>query len=157
MRGLRTAVNDTQQRFSDRVGVVVRTVARWELEKPPSQPAILFRVAEVSRVAGREDLAPVFDRATLESFIAGVIKQSEEFPAFRPILHAAILLDSASGMTDGAVARRNGVNRHTVALCARKFLQFGLEAALGELPRPGKSRRIPDDAIAWVLHCACQK
>jgi hypothetical protein len=23
--------------------------------------------------------------------------------------------------------------------------------------RPGKSRRIPDDAIAWVLHCACQK
>jgi transposase len=49
------------------------------------------------------------------------------------------------------------VNRHTVALCARKFIQFGLEAALGELPRPGKSRRIPDDAIAWVLQCACQK
>jgi transposase len=44
-----------------------------------------------------------------------------------------------------------------VALCARKFLQFGLEAALGELPRPGKSRRIPDDAIAWVLSYACKK
>jgi transposase len=75
----------------------------------------------------------------------------------REILHAAILLDSASGMSDGAVARCNGVNRHTVALCARKFVRFGLEAALGELPRPGKSRCIPDDAIAWVLHCACQK
>lgn len=75
----------------------------------------------------------------------------------REILHAAILLDSASGMSDGAVARRTGVNRHTVALCVRKFLQFGLEAALGELPRPGKSRRIPDDAIAWVQHCACEK
>jgi len=75
----------------------------------------------------------------------------------REILHAAILLDSASGMSDGAVARRTGVNRHTVALCVRKFLQFGLEAALGELPRPGKSRRIPDDALAWVQHCACQK
>jgi transposase len=72
-------------------------------------------------------------------------------------LHAGILLDLADGMSDGAVARNNGVNRHTVALCARKFLQFGLEAALGELPRPGKSRRIPDDAIAWVLHIACQK
>ncbi len=84
VRELRTAVNDTQQRFSDRVGVVVRTVARWELEKPPSQPAILFRLAEVSRIAGREDLARVFDRATLESFIAGIIKQSEEFPASRP-------------------------------------------------------------------------
>jgi transposase len=75
----------------------------------------------------------------------------------RETLHAGILLDLASGKSDGAVARINGVNRHTVALCARKFLQFGLEAALGELPRPGKSRRIPDDAIAWVLHCACEK
>jgi transposase len=75
----------------------------------------------------------------------------------RETLHAGILLDLARGESDGAVARINGVNRHTVALCARKFLQFGLDAALGELPRPGKSRRIPDDAIAWVLHCACQK
>lgn len=75
----------------------------------------------------------------------------------RKILHGAILLDSASGMSDGAVARKSGVNRHTVALCIRKFLQFGLEAALGELPRPGKSRRIPDDAIAWVQHCTCEK
>jgi transposase len=75
----------------------------------------------------------------------------------RKILHAAILLDSASGMSDGAVARSTGVNRHTVALCVRKFLQFGLNAALGELPRPGKSRRILDDALAWVQHCACEK
>ena len=75
----------------------------------------------------------------------------------RETLHAGILLDLAGGMSDGAAARSNDVNRHTVALCARKFLQFGLEAALGELPRPGKSRRIADDAIAWVLHLACQK
>ena len=75
----------------------------------------------------------------------------------REALHAGILLDLAGGMSDGGGARSNGVNRHTVALCARKFLQFGLEGALGELPRPGKSRRIPDDAIAWVLHCACEK
>src|ERR1022692_1514576 len=51
----------------------------------------------------------------------------------RGVQHAAILLDAAAGMSDGAVARRNAVNRHTVALCVRKFLQFGLEAALGEL------------------------
>ena len=75
----------------------------------------------------------------------------------RQVLHAAILLDCAKGMSDNAVAITNGVNRHTVALCVRKFLQFGIDAALGELPRPGKSRRIPDDAIAWVLHCSCQK
>ena len=75
----------------------------------------------------------------------------------RQVLHAAILLDSAKGMSDNAVAAANSVNRHTVALCIRKFLQFGIDSALGDLPRPGKSRRIPDDALAWVLHCACQK
>ena len=75
----------------------------------------------------------------------------------RQVLHAAILLDSASGKSDSAVAVANGVNRHTVALCVEKFQQFGLAAALGELPRPGQSRRIPDDALAWVRHCACQK
>jgi len=75
----------------------------------------------------------------------------------RRVLHASILLDCASGRSDSAIGVANSVNRHTVALCVRKFLQFGLEAALGELPRPGKSRRIPDDAIAWVLHYACQK
>jgi transposase len=91
------------------------------------------------------------EKAKLESFRRS--RSGEK----REILHAAILLDSASGMSDGAVARKSGVNRHTVALCVRKFLQFGLEAALGELPRPGKSRRIPDDAIAWVQHCACEK
>src|SRR6195256_681672 len=75
----------------------------------------------------------------------------------RQVLHAAILLEAANGVSDNAVAVANGVNRHTVALCVRKFLQFGLEAALGELPRPGQSRRIPDDALAWVQHCACEK
>jgi len=75
----------------------------------------------------------------------------------RRSLHAAILLDCANGMSDNAIGLANHVNRHTVALCVRKFLQFGLEAALGELPRPGQNRRIPDDAIAWVRHCACQK
>ena len=66
----------------------------------------------------------------------------------RQVLHAGILLDCANGMSDNANALANGVNRHTVALCARKFLQFGIDAALGDLPRPGKGRRIPDDAIA---------
>ncbi len=73
------------------------------------------------------------------------------------VLRAAILLDSASGNSDSAVAAANGVHRHTVALCARKFLQFGLEVALGELPRPGQARRITDEAMVWVRNLACQK
>lgn len=75
----------------------------------------------------------------------------------RRTLRAAILLDSLSGQSDETIARQHHVSRGTVVLCIRKCLEFGLEAALEELPRPGKPRQLPDDAIAWVLHCACQK
>ena len=75
----------------------------------------------------------------------------------RRTLRAAFLLDSRSGQSDEAIARHHHVSRSTVVTCIQKFLQFGLEAALGELPRSGKPRQLPDDAIAWVQHCACQK
>ena len=70
---------------------------------------------------------------------------------------AAFLLDSASGQSDEAIARRYHVSRSTVVLCIQKFLQYGVDAALGELPRSGKPRQFSDDAVAWVQHCACQK
>lgn len=91
------------------------------------------------------------DREKLESLRRS---RSEEK---RRVVHAAILLDCANGMNDSAIAAANRVNRHSVALCVNKFLKFGIEAALGDLPRPGKARYISDDAFAWVLHCACQK
>ena len=75
----------------------------------------------------------------------------------RRTLRASFLLDSRSGQSDEAIARHHHVSRSTVVTCIQKFLQFGLEAALGELPRSGKPRQLPDDAIAWVQHCACQK
>jgi transposase len=75
----------------------------------------------------------------------------------RRTLRAAILLDSRSGRSDETIARRHHVSRGTVVLCIGKCLEFGLDAALSELPRPGKPRQLPDDAIAWVLNCACQK
>src|SRR4029453_5133530 len=75
----------------------------------------------------------------------------------RRTLRAAFLLDSLSGKSDEAIARHHHVSRSTVVLCLQKFLQFGLDAALGELPRSGKPRRLPDDAIAWGQRSACQK
>ncbi len=106
-------------------------------------PAIRHEATTVESVSGRSG----------ETGRPPAIRSAEK----RQVLHAASLLECANGRSDNAVAVANGVNRHTVALCIRKFLQFGIDAALGELPRPGKSRRISDDALAWVLHCACQK
>jgi len=76
----------------------------------------------------------------------------------RRTIRAGILLDAVSGkMSDQSIARAHGMNRNTVVLCVNKCLRFGWEAALGELPRTGRPRRLSDDATAWVLHCACQK
>ena len=75
----------------------------------------------------------------------------------RRTVRAAILLDAADGMADKANAAARQVNRNTVVLCVRKYLGFGLEAALGELPRSGKPRQISDEAIVWIQNLACQK
>ena len=75
----------------------------------------------------------------------------------RKVLRASILLDSLEGLSDQAVADKNGVNRNTVVLCISKCLQFGLEAALNDFQRPGKPAQLTDDAKAWVLQLACQK
>ena len=75
----------------------------------------------------------------------------------RRTVRAAILLDSLAGHSDETIARQHQISRGTVVLCVRKCLEFGLDAALAELPRSGKPRQLPDDAIAWVQNCACQK
>jgi len=75
----------------------------------------------------------------------------------RRALRAAILLGSLSGQSDESIAERHHVSRGTVVLCIRKCREFGLDAALGELPRPGRPRQLTDDAVVWVQHCACQK
>ncbi len=62
VRSLRASLNETQQQFSDRLGVVVRTVARYELEKPPSGDALLA-LSKIAEKAGRSDLADVFQKA----------------------------------------------------------------------------------------------
>src|SRR6266567_7356917 len=66
----------------------------------------------------------------------------------RRTVRAAILLDSLSGQSDETIAQHHHVSRGTVVLCIEKCLQFGVDAALGDLPRPGKPRQLPDDAIA---------
>ena len=53
---------ESQQAFSNRLGVAVRTVFRWEIQKPPKGD-VLLRLFELSQDAGREDLMQVFAKA----------------------------------------------------------------------------------------------
>jgi hypothetical protein len=96
-------------------------------------------------------ILPAEDSAVLE-----VVRKSRTEEKRRTI-RAAILLDAASGLTDQANAAAQRVNRNTVVLCIGKYLRFGLDAALGDLPRPGKPRRVTDEAIVWMQNLACQK
>ncbi len=75
----------------------------------------------------------------------------------RRAVRAAILLDSRAGMSDQTIAQAHHVNRNTVVRCINKCLRFGVEAALGELPRAGRPRRLSDAGITWVRDCACRK
>lgn len=59
IKGLREHFGESQQRFSDRLGVTVRTVARYELEKPPPDE-MLGKLANMADEAAREDLWFVF-------------------------------------------------------------------------------------------------
>lgn len=95
-------------------------------------------------------IAPA-DRLCLEKIRASRTEQK------RRTVRAAILLDAADGVSDKANAAARQVNRNTVVLCIRKYQRFGLEAALAELPRPGKPRLVSDEAVAWIQNLACQK
>src|SRR5258708_26833992 len=86
-------------------------------------------------------ILPAEDRALLE-----VIRRSRTEEKRRTI-RAAILLEAAGGLTEQANAAAQKVNRNTEVLCIQKYLRFGLDAALWDLPRPGKPRRVTDEGI----------
>jgi len=74
----------------------------------------------------------------------------------RRTLRASILLDSLSGQSDEAIARQHRVSRGTVLLCIGKCLEFGLDAALGELQDRG-NRATAGRCDCLGTECACQK
>lgn len=75
----------------------------------------------------------------------------------RRVIRAGIILDYIADLSDEVIARKNHVNKNTVKNTLSKLREFGIDSALGDLPRPGKPRRITDDDKAWVLNLACTK
>ena len=72
VKSLRRELGDTQEQFAKRMGAVVRTIARWESERPPTGDA-LRRLATVARQAGLSQLANAFDRARLVDILSEVL------------------------------------------------------------------------------------
>ncbi len=70
---------------------------------------------------------------------------------------ARMLLGYADGDTISAIARLLGTNRPKVERTVDRALEFGVDAALNDLPRSGRPRGIPLEARLWVVDLACQK
>ena len=79
-------------------------------------------------------------------------EQLQAVAASRTLAHglvrrARIILLSASGMSNQAIAGRLHLNPVTVSDWRRRFLQQGLQGLHGEL-RPGRPRSISDERVA---------
>ena len=72
------------------------------------------------------------------------------------VLRARIILASAEGLTNAAVAQRVGVTPQTVGKWRRRFREAGIEGLHDEL-RPGRPRTYDDDKVAAVISRALQE
>ena len=70
---------------------------------------------------------------------------------------AKILLSYYDGDSISSIARSLKTNRPKVERCIDKALQFGVKAALNDLPRTGTPPSITEEARVWVVHIACTK
>jgi transcriptional regulator with XRE-family HTH domain len=66
---LRTRLGDSQQAFSNRLGVALQTVTRWETSSPPTGMA-LSRLGALAVDCGHPDLSAVFATAAFDGFLA---------------------------------------------------------------------------------------
>ena len=73
----------------------------------------------------------------------------------RKLKRAQVLLASASGSGDGAIARNVSVGTSTVYRTKRRFVEEGLEQALSEAPRPGAERKLVATEEALLVATVC--
>ena len=83
------------------------------------------------------------------------IARSSTLP-YALVLRTRMILASAEGLTNTAVARRVGATSHTVGKWRRRFRVAGIEGLHDEF-RPGRPRTYDDDKVATVISRALQE
>jgi len=91
------------------------------------------------------------ERAKLESLIRG------GKTSVRRVKRALVLLAVDDGDKDEVVAARARVSTGTVSRVRQRFAEEGLDAALSERPRPGKSRLLDGRQDAHLIALACSQ
>ncbi len=65
VRELRNRLNETQQKFANRMETAIATIARYETSRSPSGEALL-KLRSIAEQNGHYDLAAIFDATYLE-------------------------------------------------------------------------------------------
>jgi putative transposase len=87
-------------------------------------------------------------------------EQIESFAGSRTLPHALvqrakIVLMSADGLANAAIAKRLALTQQTVGKWRRRYLAEGIQGLYGEV-RPGRPRSISDDRVATVVRRTLQ-
>ena len=75
----------------------------------------------------------------------------------RAVERSKVLLKFHEGKSISQIARDLGTNRAKVERTIDKAFAFGIHAALKDLPRSGRSRKISSAERTWILSLACSK
>ena len=73
----------------------------------------------------------------------------------RRIKRALVLIDAAAGDKDEDIASKVQVSVRNIQRIRERFVEKGLEAALSELPRPGKARLLSNRQEALLIAITC--
>lgn len=73
----------------------------------------------------------------------------------RRLKHAMVLLAADDGDIDAEIAAKLRVHSNTVQRVRQRFVEEGLEAALSEKPRPGKTPLLDGHQEAHLIVLAC--
>ena len=77
--------------------------------------------------------------------------------AARRLKRAQILLAANDGVSDQEIERTIGASGSTIYRTKRRLVEYGLEAALSEEPRPGAGRKLTGKQEALLVATACAK
>ena len=91
------------------------------------------------------------DRSYLESIARTRTLQSQV------VTRARMLLLRAAGESIDSIADKVDLNRKSVLLCMKKYLEGGVENAIFDAPRRGRNAEITDEEKAWIINVACQR
>src|SRR3978361_2245541 len=75
--------------------------------------------------------------------------------AARGLKRVQILLAADAGVDDDSMAESLGLSGSTIYRTKRRFVEEGLDAALGEQPRPGGARKLSGRDEALLVATAC--